>query len=409
MRQRSKTESSRFLLSLEALTHSIERNFNGVGSSDLRQVAACFLKPLPIKLPIDDLESSFRQPTVVLKDALCRASSFSGHLNRPRFKLIIDYTEDDSILRLLKAGSVTEISRNSLFKLSHLPEECEHERLRLISGVKFAALQGNLAVLSQTDVINESFYDLFNQRYREVSGRDGEVRLFTNIASGGVSRRSQVQEHFECVVHVRESNMSEVPAPFLNRFEKYRLTLGDILTSGWSRFGAMHRIVLRAKKRTSEIASSLRVSTGFFDWMDREQTLDSIFVNMLPHLDGRLWDSGIFNLSDFSKTSDRFVDMIASFLQQFTSLPDISGHLDYALNMAQRTMSVDSAGMLKGLMNKESNPRALQESLRSILAGGSEKTDITNLAETLIQMVVTRAASFRLIQLATPEAIFANR
>jgi hypothetical protein len=37
-----------------------------------------------------------------------------------------------------------------------------------------------------------------------------------------VLRRSLVRPEFNLVVHIRESNLLEVPAPFLNRFEKYR-------------------------------------------------------------------------------------------------------------------------------------------------------------------------------------------
>jgi hypothetical protein len=122
-----------------------------------------------------------------LKDALATI----GHLNvaaRPRFKMIIDGTEDDSILRLLRAGNVINVTGKSLFMLSNLTENVESERLRLISGVKYAALQGNLAVLSQTDSINESFYDLTNQRFSEITDRNGKPTFYTNIAVGGISR-----------------------------------------------------------------------------------------------------------------------------------------------------------------------------------------------------------------------------
>jgi hypothetical protein len=113
-------------------------------------VAACFLKELPLQRSKDTgmLEASFRDPMMVLKDALSPATAYAGQMNRPRFKLIIDCTDDDSTLRLLSIGEGAEVAKRSLYKLSNLSENADLERLRLISGVKFAALQGNFAVLT---------------------------------------------------------------------------------------------------------------------------------------------------------------------------------------------------------------------------------------------------------------------
>jgi hypothetical protein len=94
------------------------------------------------------LEASFRDPMMVLKDALSPATAYAGQMNRPRFKLIIDCTDDDSTLRLLSIGEGAEVAKRSLYKLSNLSENADLERLRLISGVKFAALQGNFDVLT---------------------------------------------------------------------------------------------------------------------------------------------------------------------------------------------------------------------------------------------------------------------
>ena len=38
-------------------------------------------------------------------------------------------------------------------------------QINLVSNVKHAALGGDTVVLSESDAINESFYDLFNQRF----------------------------------------------------------------------------------------------------------------------------------------------------------------------------------------------------------------------------------------------------
>ena len=112
-----------------------------------------------------------------------------------------------------------------------MPENAAIERLSLVSGVKFAALQGSKVVLSQTDAVNESFYDLFNQHFRCIPNRDGDDCLYVNIAVGGVSRRSKISSSFRCIVYVRKIDLKNIPAPFLNQFEKFRFSVRDLLSS----------------------------------------------------------------------------------------------------------------------------------------------------------------------------------
>jgi len=417
LRKSSVTESTRLCTSMKNIVGALERNFNGVTAAELRQVASCFLEPFASLPSISSSVASdnelFRHPMAVLKDALapCAATSLGGEMDRPRFKLIIDCTEDDSILRLLSKGKVAEVSKQSLYKLSNLPDNVDLERLRLISGVKFAALQGNFAVLSQTEPINESFYDLFNQRFREVMGRDGKTTLYANIAVGGISRRSLVRHDFLCVVHSRESNLGDLPAPFLNRFEKYRLTLEDVLAAGWLRLGSMATIVGKAQLRTAEVAAVLgRGQSDSFGWMESRKTLDSLFVDMLPHLDKRIWDSEQLSTGDaVASTAGKLETVLCDFFEQFTSLRNTPQHIRGAITMAEDVLPVDFAEGLTELLSKETNGHSFQVSLQSIISGAPDERSITKIFSVLLQMVVTRVATFRLIQLATPELIFSNR
>ena len=77
--------------------------------------------------------------------------------------------------------------------------------------------------MAQTDDIHESFYDLFNQRFRRIDDTKGP-RYYANIAIGAHSKPCRVHPEFQCVVVVKQSEVKNTPAPFLNRFEKYRLS-----------------------------------------------------------------------------------------------------------------------------------------------------------------------------------------
>jgi hypothetical protein len=79
---------------------------------------------------------------------------------------------------------------------------------------------------------SESRYDLFNLHFRKFSDTVGdtvEVTYHTNVAVGAHSRRCKVSQGFQCIVHLTLDELRLAPAPFLNRFEKFRLTHGDIL------------------------------------------------------------------------------------------------------------------------------------------------------------------------------------
>lgn len=275
LRARASFESMKMGIVFQDIVYALERNFNGVSHYEILLIAERFLKPLveskaawSAKL----LEGAFRDPVHVIRDALSSSNGVSRLLDSTRFKLIIDCSGDDSILRLLRIGGIVDVSKRSMFKLSRMPQEVALEELRLISGVKFAALQGNTAILSQTESINESFYDLFNQRFQAVTGRDGQVDLYSNIAVGGISRRSLVRPEFECIVHVNESDLHRMPAPFLNRFEKFRLSINDVLHSGWENLGAFAAVFEQSRQSTSMLASVLD-ENGTIGWVGDSQLL----------------------------------------------------------------------------------------------------------------------------------------
>ena len=146
-----------------------------------------------------------------------------------RYKLVIDTTADDSILRTLQP-----LLDAMTVKLSHFPEDSGAQQINAISQVKWAAEKGEVVLLSQTESINESFYDLFNQHFRkfEDKSEDGtHVTYHANIAVGSHSRRCKVEKGFQSIVHLALPELQLAPAPFLNRFEKYRLTHADLLES----------------------------------------------------------------------------------------------------------------------------------------------------------------------------------
>ena len=102
-------------------------------------------------------------------------------------------------------------------------------QVNTISQIRHSVAAGHTILMSQTDEIHESFYDLFNQRFRSIEDPKHGVRFYANIAIGAHSKPCRVDPKFQCVVVVKESDIDKTPAPFLNRFEKYRLTHRELL------------------------------------------------------------------------------------------------------------------------------------------------------------------------------------
>lgn len=86
-------------------------------------------------------------------------------------------------------------------------------------------------LLFQTDKIHESFYDLFNQRFRSIRDPKDEkkTQYFANIAIGAHSKPCRVDPKFECLIVIDEAEVEKCPPPFLNRFEKYYLDHKSLL------------------------------------------------------------------------------------------------------------------------------------------------------------------------------------
>ena len=145
----------------------------------------------------------------VLKNSLSEIHpGESSRYNLPRYKMIIDNSNDDSVMRLLHMSGILD-SSHSFYKLSGLELGADIERLNLVSRIKYAAQQGDkTVVMSQVEEISECFYDLFNQRFKAFT-KEGKVSYFANIAIGGISRPCIISPSFQCIVHVQSSQLED--------------------------------------------------------------------------------------------------------------------------------------------------------------------------------------------------------
>ncbi len=404
LRKKSTIDVRTMTLTPQNIFHGIERNFNGTNPQHLKAVASCFLSNLSdlqdtkLELPL-----MMRQPFEVISDALHASEMKSGF---GRYSLLIDETGDDSIMRLLVSEKLIDTSAKSLFMLSNMPEQQELERINLVSGVKYAALKGTKVVMSQTDSLNESFYDLFNQNFRKVTLKDGDVGLFANIAIGGVSRRSRIDPSFHCVVQVRLADLSSLPAPFLNRFEKFRLSVQNVLEFKLKQCAFKRKIIFQCIENVQSFVSLIGEENicGYCNG----NTIESFYLDFIS-------SSISLTKQNVHKTDEgrqkTFVEHVTTFANN--SFESASITVEEIVKVAQHALKCiprDQAIGLKELMSKNSisNVLNLEQSFYDLVSGKSVNT-ISNIVETLVEMVLSRRGISCMLGLVTPDAVFMKR
>lgn len=127
-------------------------------------------------------------------------------------------------------------------------------QISTIASIRQSVLYGHTVIMCQTNDIQESFYELFNQKFTciEDAHIPGKQVYYTNIAIGSLTKPSIVGEKFQCIVVVKESEVHDTPAAFLNRFEKYHITHESIfLFLQASMPPKLRQLVLNARKQVS--------------------------------------------------------------------------------------------------------------------------------------------------------------
>ena len=152
---------------------------------------------------------------------------------------------------------------------------------------------------------------------------------------------------------------------------------------------------------------------GLFGWVCDSQTLDSVFVDMFPasspsalrrKMEMSEWeglaDSGFDEASGLS-------GYIVDFLRTISSLRPEMDDVRPVLEAARKYLPVDDAEALNKMVEKNMNVR---DSLSSLLSStNDEATQAARICRILVQMLVTKLAVRRVLQMATPESVFAAR
>ncbi len=316
--------------------------------------------------------------------------------------MIIDHTNDDSITRLLQISGILN-SSHAFYKLSGIDEGAEVEKLNLVSRVKYAAQYGKkTVVLSQVEGVSECFYDLFNQHFKEFRKEDGDVSYFANIAIGGVSRPCLVSPSFQCIVHVQSAQLADLPAPFLNRFEKFQLNVDDLLNWKLKQLPPGLRDIL---SQSLQHAVDLIESIGAMSVWSRsaEDTLKSIYISLIR--------PEVCSDNDRIETETSGESIAYDILDFITSNFDVSVTVD-DIHSCIESAKEEYRSFKEGVelervivcikMGKATLP--FEDVLNDCL-----HTPLSRVLKQIILSCITRCTVIRLLQLVRPDALYLRR
>lgn len=238
-----------------------------------------------------------------------------------RYLLVIDTSKCDGVIKFIKR-TIASFRAWKMFMLGDFPNNSNIAQVSMISQTRFAMERGDAVIMSHSEAIHESFYDLFNQHFRKFKEKSptGEVEViyYTNIAVGADSRRCRVHPRFQCIVHLSAKEAERTPAPFLNRFEKYQVSMTDALE-----FTLLHHRLLRqiplvvTIERAMLHVRKLIEIIGYENFVgySHKQTVESLFITMISD-----WE----NESDVNKFIQHFLqnDLFVSSIKSSLGLTD---------------------------------------------------------------------------------------
>ncbi|CAF0904066.1 unnamed protein product [Adineta ricciae] len=236
-----------------SLLRALEDNFNGINRNEFEELVQIFFRAIQEKSPNFRLppernpQKYFRDIPTVLRDSM-KLNSKRRRLYG-RYKLIIDESEDESATNLLYQTAIldSDPSRTTVFRMSDFADDVHNElrNVEILSTIKLCMETGKTILMVNTSRIHGSLYDVFNQNFSIMA--TGDMRkIFSKVAIGPKTIDVAVHEDFQCIIHIKRSELKDIPAPFLSRFQKYSLSVSDFYRIRLEKLPREEQLLLRS-------------------------------------------------------------------------------------------------------------------------------------------------------------------
>jgi hypothetical protein len=276
-------------LSPQSITTSIEQNFNGTPHFDF--ILKAFLEVVGSKPNLVKHRSTIE---ILMSCFESKAKDLSLE-NQTRYKLLIDSSEDQSLIRQLFSLGIFKRSDTRIYSCSRLPGDGESQKVYTTMAVRYSAIQGHTLIIYQAEEIQESFYDLFNLRFTCVGDN-----FYTNVSIGPLIKPTRVDPHFNCAMILSKSELNKTTKPFLNRFEKFSLSHEILYNDKSKSCGHFIRNVMSITTEEISSFSKLCEQSSFYGYTN--QTLYSLMLSIFPIKDS--FDDGNYETVEVAETHE---------------------------------------------------------------------------------------------------------
>lgn len=232
-----RTESpNRYLFTSDQLMKALRRHFQPVDPRDFPKIAHHFLSHCGFTVN-EKLDLSAQVLQSIRQSLQDRPRDHTDITSiHCRFMLLLDPSDSETTVDILKELQIfnTEAGNKSSSEtvyqtISDFPDDQTPTRYaEVLNEVTKAVERGKTLLLSNSGPIQSSLYDLIN-RYYQIVTKGGIKHAYANIALGSFPRQVRVHPEFRLIIILPKSQLLGTPLPFLNRFEKFTLSVREVL------------------------------------------------------------------------------------------------------------------------------------------------------------------------------------
>ncbi|RHZ89175.1 hypothetical protein Glove_18g29 [Diversispora epigaea] len=169
---------------------------------------------------------------------------------------------------------------------SQFPDDQDDYSYNILSKIMMCVEAGRPLILTDLEIIYGSLYDLWNQNYIVV-GSSEDPKYYTRVALGAYANPMlYVNKNFRCILVLDEKNLPKADPPLLNRFEKQKMTINDILVDDDKELVEQLFTWTKQMSTIENLKSSFSVSHDKFTQNDlfigfnEDETLQSLVIDM---------------------------------------------------------------------------------------------------------------------------------
>ncbi|CAG8534868.1 35142_t:CDS:10, partial [Gigaspora margarita] len=168
---------------------------------------------------------------------------------------------------------------------SQFPDDQDDYSYSVLNRIMMCVEAGKPLILTDLEIIYGSLYDLWNQNYIVVGSAE-DPKYYTRVALGAYANPMlYVNKNFRCILVLDEKNLPKADPPLLNRFEKQKMTINDILSS--DELQLVQQLSTWAQNMSTIISLNEFVPThkkftqkDLFIGFDQDETLQSLVIDV---------------------------------------------------------------------------------------------------------------------------------